>query len=260
MTGLNRKTGFRNRRNRRDSAHHLAPRSPLRDTPRGDGSSFPLGRDRAYRPSHSPISIEREILEMRRPRESVNSISPQLVSGLAGGQRGSVGNGRNDQPRVFQLASAPQPDSGRTWDSEGRFGNGRLGGVRRAADITAGIAGNSGAFAEFVLDKDILALLRKGATEALGGQLDLLRGSFVLRRQGVKIPLMVNLVGQNILGVVDFRKDPSRSAPGVLRHRRRRPIWFSRLRICLMEVFTYPTRRTACIILKRRLHLRPARL
>ena len=85
-----------------------------------------------------------------------------------------------------------------------RFGDGRLGEVRHAADIPLRIAGNKGKHAAFAPDADIPALLRRGALEALGGQLEFLRGSLVLRRQGVKIPLMVNRV--------DFRKDPSKSA------------------------------------------------
>ena len=53
-----------------------------------------------------------------------------------------------------------------------RFGDARHGDARRAADIPAGIAGNQGKLATFVLDADIPSLLRKGALEALGGQLD----------------------------------------------------------------------------------------
>ena len=40
-----------------------------------------------------------------------------------------------------------------------------------------------------------------------------MRGSLNLHLQGAQIPLMVNRVGNGILSVVDFRKDPSRSAP-----------------------------------------------
>ena len=53
-----------------------------------------------------------------------------------------------------------------------RFVYGRLGEVRYAADIPVGIAGNTGMFTASVLEADIPALLRKGAMEALGGQLD----------------------------------------------------------------------------------------
>ena len=92
-----------------------------------------------------------------------------LISGFAGRQRGSVGCGRNGQPRVSQLGSAPQPDPGTIWDSEGRhmslearfrLGDGRLGEVRRAADTPAGFAGRRGKFTAFALEADIPALLR----------------------------------------------------------------------------------------------------
>ena len=52
-----------------------------------------------------------------------------------------------------------------------RFGDERLGEVRRAGDIPCGRY-----FTAFVSDGDIPALLREGAVEALGGQLDFLRG------------------------------------------------------------------------------------
>ena len=60
------------------------------------------------------------------------------------------------------------------------FGDGRVGAVRRAADILVGVAGNTGKFTAFVLDAGIPALLRRGAMEALGGRLDLLRDLLVL--------------------------------------------------------------------------------
>ena len=94
-----------------------------------------------------------------------------------------------------------------------RFGDGRLGEVRHAVDILAGVAGKKGNFTAFVLEADIPALLRKGAMEKLGGQLDFLHGSRALHPQGVKIPLGVNRMGHYILSVVDFRKDPPRSLP-----------------------------------------------
>ena len=53
-----------------------------------------------------------------------------------------------------------------------RFGDGRRGEVRRAADMPVGIAGNGDKFTAFELDADIPAFLRKGAMGALGGQLD----------------------------------------------------------------------------------------
>ena len=53
-----------------------------------------------------------------------------------------------------------------------KFGDGRMGVARFAVDITADRAGAKGDFTAFVLDADIPALLRRGASEALGGQLE----------------------------------------------------------------------------------------
>ena len=51
-----------------------------------------------------------------------------------------------------------------------KFGDGRMGEVCHAADITVGVAGFKGAFTAFVLDSDIPALLSKGALESLRGR------------------------------------------------------------------------------------------
>ena len=86
----------------------------------------------------------------------------------------------------------------------------RLGEVRRAADIPAGIAGAQGVFTACVLDANIPALLRESAAEALGGQLDFSRDLVVLLQQTVAISLRVNRMGRYFLRVVDFVVDSSR--------------------------------------------------
>ena len=91
-----------------------------------------------------------------------------------------------------------------------RFGNGRLGEVRRPADISAGIPVRKGEITVFVLDADIPTLLRKGALEVLEGQPDYTRGISTLRKQRVGIfPKEINM-GRLILSVVDFGADPPR--------------------------------------------------
>ena len=50
------------------------------------------------------------------------------------------------------------------------FSDGRVGDVRYAADIPAGVAGDKGKLTAFDLDADIPALLCKGAAEALRGK------------------------------------------------------------------------------------------
>ena len=50
-----------------------------------------------------------------------------------------------------------------------KFGDGRLGEVRRATDIPVGIPGSEGKFTGVALDADIPALLRTSALEPFGG-------------------------------------------------------------------------------------------
>ena len=82
--------------------------------------------------------------------------------------------------RILEGRGAPRVS---TYHSKARFrfGDGRLGEVRHAADILVGVAADKGKFAAFALDADIPAFLRKGAIEALGWQLEFPRGSLVLR-------------------------------------------------------------------------------
>ena len=53
-----------------------------------------------------------------------------------------------------------------------KFGDGREGEVKHATDIKVGVAACKGAFTAFAPDADIPDLLREGAWEALGGQLN----------------------------------------------------------------------------------------
>ena len=81
-----------------------------------------------------------------------------------------------------------------------RFGNGRLGEVRHVADIPVGIPGSMRQFAACALGADIPAFLRRGASGALGGQLDVSRDILTLRKQGVDIPPRVNQMGRDKCG------------------------------------------------------------
>ena len=93
-----------------------------------------------------------------------------------------------------------------------KFGDGRIGEVKHAADIKVGVAGRKGTFAAFVLDADIPALLRKGALEALGAQLDFDKDMLSLLRHGVRVPLGVNAMGHYIVSVVEFGRGPEVAA------------------------------------------------
>ena len=69
-----------------------------------------------------------------------------------------------------------------------RFRDGRLGEVRHAADIPVWIVGNKRKFTAFARGGDVPALYREGAMEAIGGQLDYLRGLLIFRRRGSDTP------------------------------------------------------------------------
>ena len=68
-----------------------------------------------------------------------------------------------------------------------KFGRSRLGGVRSAADIPASIGRCRPNFAAFALEADVPALLRQGALEALGGQLDVSCNMLTLRKERADI-------------------------------------------------------------------------
>ena len=70
--------------------------------------------------------------------------------------------GTHGLPRVSTYPACPRL----------KFGDGRPGKVRFAADITVGTASCTGAFAALVLDADTPAILRRGALGAPRGQSD----------------------------------------------------------------------------------------
>ena len=73
-----------------------------------------------------------------------------------------------------------------------KFGKGRLGEVRFAAEISVGIAGGRGKFAAFLLAADIPLLLRQGALGALGGwQVDSNRNALSVVFSGEERNLLV---------------------------------------------------------------------
>ena len=95
-----------------------------------------------------------------------------------------------------------------------KFGGGRVGEVRHAADIKVGIAWRKIAFATFVLDADIPALMRKGALEALGGRLSFERGILSIRTHGLNVPPGANAMGHYVQCVLEFGKGPPRLKRG----------------------------------------------
>ena len=77
-----------------------------------------------------------------------------------------------------------------------------------------GIAGSKRKFTAFELETDIPALLRKGATEKLGGQLDFPRDVLTLLRQGVSISEKVGRMEHYTPSAVDCEEDTSRQTKG----------------------------------------------
>ena len=77
-----------------------------------------------------------------------------------------------------------------------KFGDGRLGDVRCAADIPLGIFGARGTFMALAPEAGIPGLLREGALEVLGGRRLFTRNIRTLRRRGVDIPLELNGTGR----------------------------------------------------------------
>ena len=89
-----------------------------------------------------------------------------------------------------------------------KFGDGRVGEVKYAADIKVGTAGCRGAFTAVALETGIPALLRKGAIESLGGRSDFERDILTIRNRGAGNSLKVNEMGRYVVCVVAFSKGP----------------------------------------------------
>ena len=92
-----------------------------------------------------------------------------------------------------------------------KFRDGHLGEVRRAADISDGIAGNRGKFTASVLEAYAPAMLREGALEALGGPASFFRDISTSRKQGAGILLEFSSLGRDLLSAGSFRGGGDRS-------------------------------------------------
>ena len=96
-----------------------------------------------------------------------------------------------------------------------KFRNGRVGDVRYAADIPAGIAGGRGEIAASLLGADIAALLREGALGSLGGQSDYTRNAAALKKMCVDVPLEVRGMGHYGLRAALFGGKCEKSVRGL---------------------------------------------
>ena len=94
-----------------------------------------------------------------------------------------------------------------------RYGDGRVGDVRRAAVVPVAIVGYAGRFMAHVVDADIPALLRKVALETLGGHRNFRERVLTLESLGTDIPLEMSAVGHLLLNVADFPESKSAGRP-----------------------------------------------
>ena len=79
--------------------------------------------------------------------------------------------------------------------------------MRNDADIPVGVAGGRGEVTAFLIYADNPAFLRKGALEALRGQLDFPQNVATSGRLGIDVPLKVNGMGRHVLSVVSSGKE-----------------------------------------------------
>ena len=205
LNGFSRGAGARNRCYRRDSEYHLAPKRPRRGAPRGACSPATQERDKACRPTYSPMSMdtpvpaqEVEHLESGEPSGaceqsfSASTITANLFLVSAEDSAVALDTGATASFVCFRWLQrrnrvlerhGSQRVSAYPSKARLRVGDGPVGDVRRAADIPAGIAGNNGEFTALAPGADIPALwrhyggamrrgaLRKGALEALSGNI-----------------------------------------------------------------------------------------
>ena len=174
LNGLKRRTGQRNRRYRRDSEYRPATKCQWRDTPRGDGSPFPQERDRAHRPSYSSVSMETPVSAQRADHLGESGTDGKCEQSFA------VEKDLGGVPMASKVECVAVLDTGATanlvrlkWLANHKshlqktglpkvntypaaarikFGDGRIGEVRPAADIQVGIAGRKSTCSAFVLE------------------------------------------------------------------------------------------------------------
>ena len=190
LNGFNRKTVLRNRCYRRNSEYHLAPRCPWRDTLRRGGGSFSQERDRSQRPPYFSTSSDTPVVAQKAgsvgESEAGSEREQSFVGAADAGDVSMVSRGDSvvaldtgatakllcsswlaRHSRILERRWSPRVTTCPS-QTRFRFGDGRLGVVRHAADIPLGIVGNEGALTASALDGYSPALLRKGAMEALG--------------------------------------------------------------------------------------------
>ena len=213
--GFHRRAGERNRRYTCGCERHLASRCPQRRQWKPDSAPSPPPVNKPSRSSFSWISIGKLASVCtggaKKPQEGNGqceqsfSTALEACSQLVCTREESVGildagatanlvcfrrlrhhNSMMGQVGLPRVSTYPAP-------ARFKFGDGRMGNVKFAADITVGIAGYKGTFTAFALVSDIPALLRNGALEDLRGRLDFPRDTLTPGFRGVGIPLKVRV-------------------------------------------------------------------
>lgn len=195
--GFNRRTGERNRCYGCGSEYHLLPKCPNKQERKAPVSLPP--QPSAPRSSFSFITLEDD-------PHAANVVEHSFVTSLSKGR--PILYAHNDSVVIMDTGATanlvcfnwlshhkyllarrglPKVDSYPA-HAMFKFGDGRLGEVCHAADITVGVAGVKGTFTAFVLDSDIPALLSKGALESLHGCLDFAQHTLTLGKTGKVIP------------------------------------------------------------------------
>ena len=85
-----------------------------------------------------------------------------------------------------------------------KLGDGRLAEVHYAANITVGMAGRRGTLTALLLEVAAPALLRKGASEALGGQIDFASAAKTIQNRAAETPKTANEMEHCVLSVLPF--------------------------------------------------------
>ena len=177
LNGFNRRAGKRNRCHRCDCGYHVAPKRPWWDTPRGGLSAVPQGRDKARGPPYSsitrdtPVSAQQaEHLETKETTDACeqsfsvtmdvgNLFSAPVEDSVVVLDTGATANlvrfrwlEQCNRLRGSQRVFAYLSNAGL------RFGCVRVGDVRPATDIPAGIAENKSNLTAYALGADIPAL------------------------------------------------------------------------------------------------------
>ena len=214
-------TGFRKKGYWRDSEYHLLPSRQLKHLRNGDSSPSSQYLPKVNRPPYSSIPIElsaRAQVRRSRQREDMGGSREQSFPPLWiwVGSLVVLGTGaaaklacENIPERQGVPRAATHPACTRF-----TFREGRLGGARCASRIPAGIAGGRGELTASELGADIPVLLCREASDALGGHSGVPRDTWTSRKLRFDMPLKLKCTGYDVLSIISFGRERSRTGQG----------------------------------------------